>query len=136
MHQSGGSTMRRRDLLVTTAAGLALFALPMSAARANHIKIEGSPQPAVTPYPAPAPAQTGHAEHIRAQQIRTDTSYANKSDADNIVGQIHQSKDVKVGDTKGDIKAPEVIASVIYADKISANSIIAQNVYVRDVERR
>src|SRR5215472_8362455 len=136
MHQSGGSTMRRKELLVTIAAGLALFALPMGAARANHIKIEGSPQPAVMPYPAPAPAQTVHADHITAQQIRADTIYANKIDADNIVGQIHQSKDVKVGDTKGDIKAPEVTASVIYADRISANSIVAQNVYVRDVERR
>ena len=126
--------MRRGELLVTATVGLALFALPMGAARADHIRIQGSPQPAVMPYPAPS--QTVHADHITAQQIRADTIYANKIDADNIVGQIHQSKDVKVGDTKGEIKAPEVTASVIYADEISANSIIAQNVYVRDVKRR
>src|SRR5215470_3418291 len=59
-----------------------------------------------------------------------------KIDADNIEGQIHQSKDVKVGDTKGEIKAPEVTASVIYAEEISANSVVAQNVYVRDLRRR
>ena len=85
--------MRRRELLVTVTAGLALFALPMGAARANHIKIEGSPQPAVMPYPAPAPAQTVHADHITAQQIRADTIYANKIDADNIVSPTFTSFD-------------------------------------------
>jgi hypothetical protein len=127
--------MRRRELLVTTATGLAIIALPIGAARANHIRIEGSPPPA-PPYPAPASSQTIHADHITAQQIRADTIYANKIDADNIEGQIHQSKDVKVGDTRGQIKAPEVTASVIYAEEISANSIVAQNVYVRDLRRR
>ena len=128
--------MRRRDLLVTAATGLAIIALPISAARANHIKIDGNPQPPAPPYPAPAPSQTIHADHITAQQIRADTIYANRIDADNIEGQIHQSKDVKVGDTRRQIKAPEVTASVIYAEEISANSVVAQNVYVRDLRRR
>jgi hypothetical protein len=128
--------MRRRELLVTAATGLAIIALPIGAARANHIKIDGNPQPATPPNPAPASSQTIHADHITAQQIRADTIYANKIDADNIDGQIHQSKDVKVGDTRGQIKAPEVTASVIYAEEISANSIVAQNVYVRDLRRR
>src|SRR5262249_12067095 len=83
------------------------WARPMGAARANHVKIEGSPRQAVPPYPAPASSQTIHADHITAQQIRADTIYANKMDADNVTGQIHQSKDVKVGDTHGEIKAPE-----------------------------
>jgi hypothetical protein len=43
---------------------------------------------------------------------------------------------VKIGDTKGDIKAPEVAASVIYADEIKANSVIAQHVFVRDLRRK
>jgi hypothetical protein len=128
--------MRRRELLVTAATGLAIIAFPIGAARANHIKIEGSPQPVAPPSPAPAPSQTIHADHITAQQIRANTIYANKIDADNIDGQIHQSKDVKVGDTRGEIKAPEVAASVIYAEEISANSIVAQNVFVRDLRRR
>jgi hypothetical protein len=128
--------MRRRELLVTAATGLAIIALPIGAARANHIKIDGNPQPSVPPSPAPASSQTIHADHITAQQIRADTIYANKIDADNIDGQVHQSKDVKVGDTRGQIKAPEVTASVIYAEEISANSIVAQNIYVRDLRRR
>src|SRR5262245_5181570 len=128
--------MRRRELLVTIGTGLAIVALPMGAARADHVKIEGSPVQPVTTYPGPASSQTIHADHIKAQQIRADTIYANKIDADNIVGQIHQSKNVKVGDTRGEIKAPEVTASVIYAEEISANSVAATNVYVRDLRRR
>jgi hypothetical protein len=128
--------MRRRELLVAVGTGLAMVALPIGVVRGNHIKIEGSPQPAAPPYPAPAASQTIHADHITAQQIRANTIYANKIDADNIEGQIHQSKDVKVGDTRGEIKAPEVTASVIYAEEISANSVVAQNVYVRELRRR
>ena len=129
--------MRRRELLVTVGTGLAMVALPIgSLARANHIKIDGNQPSAMPPNPAPASSQTIHADHITAQQIRADTIYANRIDADNIDGQIHQSKDVKVGDTRGQIKAPEVTASVIYAEEISANSIVAQNIYVRDLRRR
>ena len=107
------------------------------AARADHVKIEGSPRQPAPPYPAtPAPSQTIHADHIKAQRISANTIYANKIEADNIQGQVHQSKDVKVGDTRGEIKAPEVIASVIYAEEISANSVVATNVYVRDLRRR
>ena len=128
--------MRRRDLLVTAATGVALIALPMGVSRANHIKIDGHAQPAAPPNPPPAASQTIHADHITAQRIRADTIYANRIDADDIQGQIHQSKDVKVGETRGEIKAPEVTASIIYAEQISANSIVAHNVYVRDLRRR
>ena len=128
--------MRRRELLVTVGTGLAMVALPIGVAPANHVKIEGSSQPPAPPTPAPASSQTIHADHITAQQVRADAIYANRIDADNIQGQIHQSKDVKVGDTRGEIKAPEVTASVIYAEEISANSVVAQNVYVRDLRRR
>ena len=128
--------MRRRELLLTVGTGLAMVALPIGVARASHIKIDGSSQRPTPPTLAPASSQTIHADHITAQQIRADTIYANRIDADNIEGQIHQSKDVKVGDTRGKIKAPEVTASVIYAEEISANSVVAQNVYVRDLRRR
>ena len=134
---SQGVTMRRRELLVTVGTGLAMVALPIgSLARANHIKIDGNQPPAMPPNPAPASSQTIHADHITAQQIRADTIYANRIDADDVQGQIHQSKDVKVSDTRGHIKAPEVTASVIYAEEISANTVVAQNVYVRDLRRR
>jgi hypothetical protein len=127
--------MRRRELLGTVGAGLVMVALPLGWACANHVKIQGTTQTPTPPYQAPAPSPTIHADHIKAQQIRADTVYANKIDADNIYGQIHQSKDVKVGDTRGKIQAPEVTASVIYADEISANSIVAQNIYVRELRR-
>jgi hypothetical protein len=61
---------------------------------------------------------------------------ANRIQADEVRGQIHQTRDVRIGDTRGEIKAPEVAASVIYADEISANTVVAQNVYVRDLRRR
>src|SRR5262245_46437394 len=134
--RTGGSMMHRRELLVTVGTGLAMVALPISSARANNVKIDGHPQPATPSNPAPASSQTIHADHITAQQVRADSIYANRIDADDIQGQIHQSKDVKVGDTRGEIKAPEVVASVIYADEISANWVVANNVYVRDVRRR
>jgi hypothetical protein len=128
--------MRLRELLVTVGVGFAMIALPLGWAGANHVKIEGSTQAPTQVYQVPAPAATIHADHIKAQRISANTIYANKIDADNVQGQIHQSKDVKVGDTKGKIEAPDVTASVIYADEISANTVVAQNVYVRDVRRR
>src|SRR5262249_44664515 len=100
------ATMQRRELLVTVGAGLAMVALPLSWAFADQVKIQGSAQGSTTLTPAPAPSPMIRADHIKAQQIRADTVYANKIDADNIQGQIHQSKDVKVGDTRGDIQAP------------------------------
>ena len=66
--------------------------------------------------------------------VRADTIYANRIQADEVRGQIHQTRDVRIGDTRGEIKAPEVAASVIYADEITA--VVAQNVYVRDLRRR
>jgi hypothetical protein len=127
--------MRRRELLVTVSAGLMMVALPLSWARADHVKIQGTAQAPTALPQAPAPSPMIRADHIKAQQIRADTIYANKIDADNIQGQVHQSKDVKVGDTQGKIQAPAVSASVIYADEISANSIVAQNIYVRELRR-
>src|SRR5262245_5466784 len=104
----GEQMMRRRELLVTIGTGLAMVALPVGgAAIANHVKLEGAPIAPLPPNPAPASSQTIHADQITAQQVRADSIYANKIDADNIQGQIHQSKDVKVGDTRGEIKAPE-----------------------------
>jgi hypothetical protein len=42
----------------------------------------------------------------------------------------------KIKDPPGDIRAPEVVASVIYADEIKANSVSADAIYVRDLRRR
>lgn len=127
--------MHRRELLITAVTGLATAALPIGWACANHVRIEGSAQPPVPLSVPPAASQTLHADEITALQVRADTIYANKIEADTIQGQIHQTKDVKVGQSRGQIKAPEVTASVIHAEEISANSVVAQNVYVRDLRR-
>jgi hypothetical protein len=89
--------MHRRELLITAVTGVATAALPIGWAGANHVRIEGSPQPPAPPSAPPAASQTLHADQITALQVRADTIYANKIEADNIMGQIHQTKDVKVG---------------------------------------
>lgn len=137
---------RRKELLATGAAGLAVLALSFGLAGADHIRIEVSPpqEPSssttvIVPAPAapqPTVPQTLHADEIQAQQVRADTIYANRIEADEIRGQIHQTKEVKIKDSRGKIKAPDVTASIIYADEISANSVVAQHVYVRDLRRR
>ena len=43
---------------------------------------------------------------------------------------------VKINDTKGSVRAPEVVASVIYADEIKANSVSADTIYVRELRKR
>ena len=69
--------------------------------------------------------------------MRANIIYANKIEANEILGVIHQDRNLKVGNTKGDIKgAPEVVASVIYADEIKANSVVADHIYVRNIRRR
>ena len=97
----------------------------------------GMPVPAaVVTTPAPAIAQMLQAEDIKAQRVRAHTVYANRIDADEIRGVIHQDKTLKVADTRGEITGPELVASVIYADEIQANSIIAEHIYVKDLRRR
>ena len=36
----------------------------------------------------------------------------------------------------GSIRAPEVTASVIYADEIRANAVVADEIYVRSLRQR
>jgi hypothetical protein len=141
--------MKRRAWTATAIAGLVALAISIGWARAEHVRIEVTPPPPAPPsttvivpapatpaVPALAPPQLLNADQIKAHQVRADTIYANRIEADEIRGQVHQTKDVKIGDTKGEIKAPEVAASIIYADEISANTVIAQHVYVRDLRRR
>jgi hypothetical protein len=67
--------------------------------------------------------------------VRANTIYANTIEADEVQGQIYQTDGVKVS-AHGDIQAPEVFASVIYAEKITANSVLAEKIYVRKLERK
>jgi hypothetical protein len=140
--------MRPRIVAATAVVGLS--ALTLATAWASHVKIEVTPQhtPAA---PSPAPGSTTvvvpspptaqvpqnlNAEQIKANVVRADTIYANRIEADEVRGQIHQTSSVKIGDTRGEVTAPEVSAAVIYADEITANAVVAQHVYVRDLRRK
>ncbi|HXJ83300.1 MAG TPA: hypothetical protein VMS64_32030, partial [Candidatus Methylomirabilis sp.] len=71
----------------------------------------------------------------RAHEVRAQTIYANKIKAREVQGAIHQTNNVKIPSGKSDIKAPQVTASVIYADSIQADSVVANDIYVRNLKR-
>lgn len=130
---------KKRFLAVVLAAA-ALIA-PVAAVSASHIRIDGLP-PAVPPpvvsHPAaviPAPTQTLQVDRIEAGVVRANIIYANKLEADEVRGVVHQTRGLKVDDSRGKIKAPEVAVSVIYADEISANTVVADAIYVRELRR-
>jgi hypothetical protein len=128
----------RKRLLTSIVTAAALIA-PVAVVSANHIRVEAPPvpaPPATAVVPVPAPTQTMQVDEIKAGVVRANTIYANKIEADEVRGSVHQSRGVKVRDSQGKIKAPEVVASVIYADQISANTVEADTIYVRDLERR
>jgi hypothetical protein len=81
---------------------------------------------------------TLQADQITAQLVRARTIYANRIDADQVHGMIYQTGGVTMtsSGSLGDIKAPEVIASVIYADEIRANDVVADVIYVRNLRQR
>ena len=85
--------------------------------------------------PSPPASQVVQAGDIEAKEVRAQTIYANKIKAPMVQGTVHQSDDVKIKDTKGHIKAPSVSAGVIYADTIKARSIVAEHIYVKDIQR-
>jgi hypothetical protein len=135
-------TRKKRFLAVIVGAG-ALIA-PVAAVSANHVRFDGVPAtvapPIVAPpgtvvVPAPAPARTLHADEIEAGVVRANIIYANKLKADEVRGVVHQTRGVKVNDGEGKVKAPEVVASVIYADEISANTVVADTIHVRELTR-
>ena len=125
---------RQRMWLGAAVLGLALM-VPAGWAWANHIRVEMSGDTIVLT-PAPAMQETLRAENIRAQQVRARTIYANKIEADEVQGVIHQTKDVKIGDTSGKIRAPQVDAGVIFAEEIHANSVVADAIYAREIHRK
>ena len=127
-------------MLAVVLAAAALIA-PVAAVSANHVRMDGLP-PAVPPLrraqPAvvvPAPTQTLQVIEIEAGVVRANIIYANKLEADEVRGVVHQSRGLKVKTREGKIKAPEVAASVIYADEISANTVVANTIYVREMKR-
>lgn len=131
----------------TLLVGLMSLAVPAGLVWANHVRIEGgndsspgviyAPPGAVVvagqPMVAPSTVQ---ADEITARQVRASTIYANKIEADEVIGTVHQTRSVKINDARGSIRAPEVVASVIYADEIKANTVSADTIYVRDLRKR
>ncbi|HEY7038493.1 MAG TPA: hypothetical protein VID28_06575 [Methylomirabilota bacterium] len=132
--------MSTRKYLLATAVGSMALITPVAGVFADHVKVGGPPASVVVapaPVPAPVPAtQTIQADEIKAGTVRASIIYANKIEADEVRGAVHQTRGVKVKNSEGKIQAPEVAASVIYADEITANTVVADTIYVRDLERR
>ncbi|HEY7203920.1 MAG TPA: hypothetical protein VIA61_06465 [Methylomirabilota bacterium] len=130
--------MSSRKTAIAAVLGAVAFGVPMASVLANHVQVGAPPATTVVVTPtAPVPAtQTIQADEIKAGTVRANTIYANKIEADEVRGAVHQTKGVKVKDSKGKIEAPEVAAGVIYADEITANTVIADAIFVRDLERR
>jgi hypothetical protein len=115
---------------------LVTLVMSVGLASANHVRIEGgSPQLSAPGLPVVMPPSL-QADEIKAHQVTAQVIYANKIEADEIRGTIHQTKGIKISDTRGDLKAPEVSAAVIYADQIKANSVVATDIYVRELRRK
>jgi len=102
---------------------------------ADTTTLEPAPTTAVTPGLA-AVVVTLRAEDIKSPRVRAQTIYANRIEAKEIRGVIHQDSGLKVRDANGALTGSEIVASVIYADEIKADIVIADNIYVRDIRRR
>ena len=76
------------------------------------------------------------ADALEATEVRAQTIYANRIQSPEIRGTIHQSGGVRMDRSVTNLKMPTVTASVLYADTIKADRVIADQIYVRDVQRR
>jgi hypothetical protein len=123
--------MRGKTLLTSVAGGLAALVMAAGLAQANHVRIQVVPsmpdaQAVIVP-------QTLQVDEIKAHEVRAQTIYANRIDTDRLQGLIYQTAGLEGRHGHGEVRAPAVSASVIYADTISANSVVADAVYVRDL---
>ena len=94
--------------------------------------------PSVTAPPVVVASPTLQADQISAQLVRARTIYANRIEADQVHGVIYQTGGVIMSGSSslGNIRAPEVTASVIYADEIRASNVVADAIYVRSLRQR
>ena len=125
-----GTTVAPPSTTGTLAPGATTVAPP-----AGTTTAEPAPATGVTPGLA-AVVVTLRAEDIKSPRVRAQTIYANRIEAKEIRGVIHQDSGLKVRDANGAIAGSEIVASVIYADEIKADVVIADNIYVRDIRRR
>src|SRR5262249_51549273 len=130
--EQGGGTMKGRALLASLAGGLiATMVVADGPASANHVRI--ALVPATTNAQSVVVPETLQVDGITARQVRAHAIYANRIDADQVQGMIHQISGLQNLYGHGQIQASDVSASVIYADTISANFVTADAVYVRDL---
>lgn len=137
--------MKKGFLIAGPLMGLMAAGLACGPARAEQVKIEVNQDGAVIEVPASVPRITTfspgvvptsvQADDIVAHEVRAQTIYANKIESPSVQGTIHQSDTVKIDKTKGDIETPSVTAGVIYADTIKARSVVADNIYVRELKK-
>ena len=80
--------------------------------------------------------QMVQAEDLEANEVRAQTIYANKIVAPEVQGSIRSTPKIELHPSVADLKTPTVNASVVYADTIKAHRVIADNIFVRDLERR
>jgi hypothetical protein len=84
----------------------------------------------------PGSPQVVQVEDLEAHEVRAQTIYANRIQASEIRGAIHQTGEVRIDRSVADLKAPTLVASVLYADTIKAHRVIADDIFVRDLDRR
>ena len=81
-------------------------------------------------------SQIFQADSLEATEVRAQTIYANRIQSNEIRGTIHQSGGVKMDRSVSNVKIQTLTASVVYADTIKADRVIADQIYVRDLDRR
>jgi len=89
-----------------------------------------------TPGVTVAGSQMVQADTLEANEVRAQTIYANRIQAPEISGTIHQTGGVRMDRTVSNLRVPTITAGVVYADTIRADRVIADQIYVRELERR
>lgn len=101
--------------------------------------VQPAPPPVIV-QPSPSvvvrSAQVVQADEIEATDVRAQTIYANRIEAADVRGALHQTDKIELGDAEGEIGTTSILASVIYADTIKARTVTADNIYVRELERK
>ena len=97
---------------------------------------QSGPQAALATAVQPAPTRMVQAEDLEANEVRAHTIYANKIEASEIQGAIHPTAKVRLDDSVSDLKVATVVTSLLYADTIKAHRVIADHIFVRELERR
>jgi hypothetical protein len=80
--------------------------------------------------------QIVEAEALEANEVHAQIIYANHIQSPDIHGTIHQTGGVRMDRSVSDLKAVTVTAGVLYADTIKADRVIADQIYVREIDRR